>query len=120
MDNSLHLGFGEYLILVWGLFVFFWMARAPKALLTLFGLRDETGRAALVGCVRWFGRFNFFSLLSGILIGGAPTRLSQNPVYGVMAFDSFSSDLSLVSKTATTRIPAVGWYLIGIPEVGVH
>lgn len=85
MDNSLHLGFGEYLIFAWGLFVFFWMARAPKALLTLFGLRDETGRAGLVWCVRWFARFAFFSLLSAILMVGVPNRLAQNPVYGIVA-----------------------------------
>jgi len=85
VDNSPHFGFGEYLIFAWGLFVFFWMARAPKALLTLFGLRDETGRAALVGCVRWFGRFAFFSLLSALLFAGVPTRLAQNPVYELIA-----------------------------------
>jgi hypothetical protein len=85
MDNSVHFGFGEYLIFAWGLFVFFWMARAPKAILTLFGLRDETGRRFLVGCVRWFGRFAFFSLLSALLFAGVPNRLAQNPVYAILA-----------------------------------
>ena len=84
MDNSLHVGFKEYLIFAWGLFVFFWMARAPKALLTLFGLRDETGSAFLVGCVRWFGRFAFFSLLSAILFVAVPTELAQNSCYELL------------------------------------
>jgi len=85
VDNSLHFGFREYLIFAWGLFVFFWMARAPKALLTLLGLRDETGSAVLVGCVRWFGRFAFFSLLSAILFVAVPTQLAQNSVYELAA-----------------------------------
>ena len=85
MDRSLNLGFGQYLLFAWGLFTFWWMARAPKSLLTLFGLRDETGRVFLVGCVRWFGRLFFFSLLLSVLSVSAPSQLSQNPVYSATA-----------------------------------
>jgi hypothetical protein len=85
VDKSLHLGFGSYLVFTWGLFVFFWMARAPKALMTLLGFRYETETGILVAGVRWFARLAFFSLLSSILMVGVPTRVSAIPFYPLLA-----------------------------------
>ena len=85
MDNSFHLGLGEYLILAWGIFCAFWMARAPKSLLTLIGLKYETESAFIVGCVRWFGRHLFFTVIFGVLVLSVPNRISRNPSYSLAA-----------------------------------
>ena len=85
MDNSFHFGLGECLILAWGIFCAFWMARAPKSLLTLVGLKYETESAFIVGCVRWFGRHTFFAVVFGVLILSVPNQISRNPRYSLAA-----------------------------------
>ena len=82
MDRSLHLGFTDWLILLWGLVVMYWMSRAPKSILTLFGLGTEVGHSWLVKSVKGFGSFAFFSLMLSMLLVGAPPQLARMPGYG--------------------------------------
>jgi hypothetical protein len=92
VDNELHLTFFEFLIMIWGLVVGYWMSRAPKSLLQLLGLGTETGHKWLVSLVRWFGIFTFFSLVSCILSYLTPSSVEQ-------AFPGFSLVLLGVAIT---------------------
>jgi hypothetical protein len=77
MDNQLHLTFGECLIMLWGLIVFYWMSRAPKSLLQLLGLGTETDHTWLVSLVRRSGKFFFFCLLNAMLLGLIPSSMTR-------------------------------------------
>jgi len=79
MDNQLHLTFGECLIMLWGLIVFYWMSRAPKSLLQLLGLGTETDHTWLVSLVRRSGQFFFFCLLNAMLLGLIPSSMTRIP-----------------------------------------
>ena len=77
MDNQLHLTFFEFLIMIWGLVVGYWMSRAPKSFLQLLGLGTETGHTWLLRLVRWFGILTFFSLVSSMLSYLTPSSVEQ-------------------------------------------
>lgn len=84
MDNKFHVGFAQWLVLGWGLVVGYWMSRAPKSVLALFGLGTEIGHAWLVKSVRGLGRFMFFCLLFSMLSVGSPAQFDKIPGYSLI------------------------------------
>lgn len=90
MHNEIELSFGNVLIMLLGLAVGFWMARAPKSVLMLMSNRYRSigldgDRPFLAAVVRNFGRFMFFSLLSCMLLVFAPDSLAKWPFYSLVA-----------------------------------
>ena len=82
MHNGIELSVGNVLILLLGVAVAWWMARAPKSLLHLMSTRLpglDTDHPWLTWLVRWWGRFTFFSLTFGLLILMTPASYSNMP-----------------------------------------
>ncbi|PYX08250.1 MAG: hypothetical protein DMG88_11300 [Acidobacteria bacterium] len=77
MENQLHLTFGECLIVICSLIVFYWMSRAPKSLLQLLGFGTETDRTWLVSLARRSGKFFFFCLLNVMLLSLIPSSMTR-------------------------------------------
>lgn len=93
MHNGIELSFGNVLIMMLGLGVGFWMARAPKSVLMLTsnryrGIGLDGDRPVVAAIVRNFGRFMFFSLLSSMLLVFAPESLAKWPYYSLVALIS--------------------------------
>jgi hypothetical protein len=84
VHNEIELTVPNVLILLIGLGMTYWMARAPKSLLKLMsnryrGIGLDTPRSWLVSLVRNFGRFVFFTLVNGLLLMLTPSGLSHAP-----------------------------------------
>ena len=89
MHNELEFTFVNFVILLIGLGMTYWMARAPKSLLKLMssryrGVGLDNPRPWLVFLVRNFGRWVFFTLLYGILLMLTPASLSTQPWAGLV------------------------------------
>lgn len=90
MHNDIELSFSNVLIMMLGLGVGFWMARAPKSVLMLMsnryrGVGLDGDRPVLAAIVRNFGRFMFFSVLSSMLLVFAPESVEKWPFYPLVA-----------------------------------
>jgi hypothetical protein len=89
-NDGLELSFSNVLVVLIGLAVAWWMARAPRSLLKLMSMRLpglDKDRPWLNWIVRWWGRFTFFSLLSAFLMIGTPESYEHN--LGVRLFILF-------------------------------
>jgi len=89
-NDGLELSFGNVLVVLIGLAIAWWMARAPRSLLKLMSMRFpglDKDRPLLNWIVRWWGRFTFFSLLSAFLMIWIPVSYEHN--LGVRLFTLF-------------------------------
>ena len=89
-NDGFDLSFGNVLVVLIGLAVAWWMARAPRSFLKLMSMRFpglDKDRPWLNWIVRWWGRFTFFSLLSAFLMIWTPKSYEHN--LGVRLFTLF-------------------------------
>jgi len=89
-NDGPELSFGNVLIVLIGLAVAWWMARAPRSFLKLMSKRFpglDKDRPWLNWIVRLWGRFTFFSLLSALMMIWTPESYDHN--LGVRLFSLF-------------------------------
>jgi hypothetical protein len=82
VHNEIEFTATNFIIVLLGLVVTYWMSRAPRSVLMLMNNRfplDLDKRPWLVTATRYFGRFNFFMLISGMFLIIMPTSLANNP-----------------------------------------
>ena len=113
MHNEIELTLPNVLILLVCLALTYWMGKAPKSVLKMMsnryqGLGLDKDRPVLTACVRYFGRWVFFTLVYGMLLMFVPGSISQWPAFSVVGlFLAFGISFLLLRKSAKKDLHTV-------------
>ena len=90
MHNQVGFSLTNFLAILLGLAVSWWMGRAPRSVLQLMNnrypaLELDRERPWLTSVVRNFGRFTFFSLTFSLLLLITPASLADTPAFSLLS-----------------------------------
>jgi len=120
VHDEIEFSVANFIVLLLGLGMTYWMSRAPRSVLMLMNNRfplDLDKRPSLVTGTRYFGRFTFFTLVNGMLLMIMPSSLAANPFMSLVTL-ILAIGISVFALRKPKKEDVYSAALNGTPQAG--